>query len=442
MKKLISIILTAVMLLTVAITASAASFKDVKSSDWYYSSVNYVADKGIMQGTSSTRFSPNQTLTRAMGVTLLYRVAGSPSVSGSLPFNDVKNGQWYTDAVKWAYSNGIVTGKSETFFHTNGNITRAEFATILSRFSSVMKYNLPFMRVAGFTDSAKIPDWANGAVNSMYAAEIINGRSDGCFDPNAKISRAEAAAMIERFMKAPKSSGSGSGSNNKPIENPEVPTTGQLVIKEKKYPYGSSDVMILNVENQTTTDITVTFTGKFMDSNGNVIKTQTKIVRGFPANYRNYVIFEPGVKFDKFAVETKITKYDAEAFMKYVVMDSEVSYTARKMTSSDLLGLHEKYPAGQERLGFYISFSFDNTSDVKRNEKVDLSVPCDMAFIGSDGVLYSIIHYTGVFHTSDTSSYKNQCPVANHILYKDWKQPANFKLTLVTGFTTVTPYGG
>ena len=128
--------------------------------------------------------------------------------------------------------------------------------------------------------------------------------------------------------------------------------------------------------------------------------------------------------------------------MKYVVMDSEVSYTARKMTSSDLLGLHEKYPAGQERLGFYISFSFDNTSDVKRNEKVDLSVPCDMAFIGSDGVLYSIIHYTGVFHTSDTSSYKSQCPVANHILYKDWKQPSNFKLTLVTGFTTVTPFGG
>jgi len=113
MKKLISIILATVMLISVSVSVSAASFRDVKSSDWYYTSVNYVADKGIMQGTTSTRFSPNKTLTRAMGVTLLYRVAGSPSVSGSHPFSDVKNGQWYTDAVKWAYKNGIVTGNRQ-----------------------------------------------------------------------------------------------------------------------------------------------------------------------------------------------------------------------------------------------------------------------------------------------------------------------------------------
>ena len=131
MKKLISIILSAVMLLSVVITVNAASFKDVKSSDWFYSSVNYVADKGIMQGTSSTKFSPKASLTRAMGVTLLYRVASSPSVSGiTLPFTEVKSGQWYTDAVKWAYKNGIVTGKSNTYFDTNGNITRAEFAAV------------------------------------------------------------------------------------------------------------------------------------------------------------------------------------------------------------------------------------------------------------------------------------------------------------------------
>jgi len=127
MKKIISTILTVVMLLTTVITVNAASFTDVKSSDWFYSSVNYVADKGIMQGTSSTKFEPKTNLSRAMGVTLLYRVAGNPSVSGiTLPFNDVKGGQWYTDAVKWAYKNGIVTGKTKTSFATNDNITTDE----------------------------------------------------------------------------------------------------------------------------------------------------------------------------------------------------------------------------------------------------------------------------------------------------------------------------
>ena len=93
MKKLISITLTVVMLFTTVITVNAASFTDVKSSDWFYSSVNYVADKGIMQGTSNTKFAPKASLTRAMGVTLLYRVAGTPSVSGvNIPFTDVQSG--------------------------------------------------------------------------------------------------------------------------------------------------------------------------------------------------------------------------------------------------------------------------------------------------------------------------------------------------------------
>ena len=323
-KKLISSILV-VMLLATVITVNAASFKDVKSSDWYYSSVNYVADQGIMNGTSSTKFSPKASLTRAMGVTLLYRVAGSPSVSGiTLPFTDVKSGQWYTNAVKWAYKNGIVTGKSNTYFDTNGNITRAEFATILNRYSDFMKYTLPSTRSDFVTDVAAIPSWAFAAVTVMYKAEIINGRNGGVFDPNAKISRAEAAAMIERFMKAPKDGSSNGGNANPetqpPVEDPDIPTTGKLVVKEKKYDYNGANVMILNVENQTSKNLNVTFKATFYDASGKAIMKQNRMIEGFPANYRNYVVFEPGLKFDKFTYDVETETYTDETFVQHLSM--------------------------------------------------------------------------------------------------------------------------
>ena len=332
MKKLISIILTTVMLLATVITVNAASFTDVKSSDWFYTSVNYVADKGIMQGTSSTKFEPKTNLSRAMGVTLLYRVAGTPSVSGiSIPFTDVKNGQWYTDAVKWAYSKGIVTGKSSTYFHTNGNITRAEFATILNRYSNFMKYTLPVKRSDTVADSGKIPEWAFMAVWNMYRAEIINGRDDGRFDPNAKITRAEAAAMIERFMKAPKD-GSGNSTNTEtqpPVQNDPVPTTGKIVIKEKKYDYNGTNVLILNVENQTSKHLNVTIKAKFLDANGKLILPQNRYIEGFPANYRNYVIFNPGVKFDKFTYEVETSTHTGSAYMQYFTTGNSVKIVAQ-----------------------------------------------------------------------------------------------------------------
>jgi len=323
MKKLISSILVVVMLLTAIITVNAASFSDVKSSDWFYTSVNYVADKGIMQGTSSTKFEPKASLTRAMGVTLLYRVAGTPSVSGvNIPFNDVKGGQWYTDAVKWAYKNGIVTGKSNTYFDTNGNITRAEFATILNRYSDFAKYTLPATRTDFVTDVAKIPSWAFAAVTVMYKAEIINGRNGGVFDPNAKISRAEAAAMIERFMKAPKNSSSGNTNTETqpPVETPDIPTTGKLVIKEKKYDYNGANVMILNVENQSSKDLNVTIKARYLDASGKTLYAENRMIEGFPANYQNYVVLQPGIKFDKFTYDVETETYTDETFVQHLSM--------------------------------------------------------------------------------------------------------------------------
>ena len=433
MKKIISLILSTVMLLSTVITVNAASFKDVKSSDWYYSSVNYVADKGIMNGTSNTKFSPKASLTRAMGVTLLYRVAGSPSVAGvNIPFTDVKGGQWYTDAVKWAYSKGIVTGKSNTFFHTNGNITRAEFATILNRYSAFMKYTLPVKRSDTVADSGKIPEWAFMSVWTMYRAEIINGKSGGIFDPNAKITRAEAAAMIERFMKAPKD-GSGNNTNTEtqpPVQNDPVPTTGKLVIKDKKYDYNGANVVILNVENQTSKNLNVTIDAKYQDASGKTIKTETRVVEGFPANFKSYVILQPGIKFDKFSYEVKTSAYSGEALMKYI---SYVPTTVAKLVPLELKPEPDygMYPKGEERARIEFKCIFTNSYGY------DLKATRDLVFFDNKGEIYYIATYGTNARASEGHYYigKNYYDT----LYSDFSFPNNLagELTYISGVVKV-----
>ena len=426
MKKFISIILTVVMLLSVVITVNAASFSDVKSSDWFYTSVNYVADKGIMQGTSSTKFSPTTSLSRAMGVTLLYRVAGTPSVSGvSIPFTDVQSGQWYTDAVKWAYKSGVVNGKSNTVFGTNDNITRAEFATILNRYSTSMNYKLPSNRSGSFADASEIPEWAFMAAWTMYKAEIINGKTGGIFDPNANITRAEAAAMIERFMKAPKD-GSGGADTTPPVENDPVPTTGKLVVKEKKYDYNGANVMILNVENQSSKNLTLTITAKYQDANGKTLKSETRKIEGFPANYRNYVVLQPGIKFDKFTFDVKATTFSGEALMKYISYVPTTTASLIKWASRPGPE-YGTYPPGQEiaTIDFYVTFTNSYGSELKATR--------DLVFFDNKGQIYYITQY-GTGAEVPSSRHHIFCSYYD-ILYTDFKFPSNLngELTYISG---------
>ena len=418
MKKLISIILTSVMLLATVITVNAASFSDVKSSDWFYSSVNYVADKGIMQGTSNTKFAPKASLTRAMGVTLLYRVAGTPSVSGvSIPFNDVKGGQWYTDAVKWAYQSGVVNGKSSTVFGTNDNITRAEFATILNRYSDFMKYTLPSTRSDFVKDVAEIPSWAFAAVTVMYKAEIINGKSGGIFDPKANITRAEAAAMIERFMKAPKDGSSNGGNANPetqpPVEDPDIPTTGKLVIKEKKYDYNGANVMILNVENQSNKNLTLTITAKYLDGSGKTLKAETRKIEGFPANYRNYVVLQPGIKFDKFSFEVKTSAYNGETLMKYITTGTDVVVWAQSDPSLEFPNM---------RTELLIDY------EINSSYPLELHYIAHFVLFDKDGEIFWIEggQYSHIITENLNGGYKTRL-LTYDIPYKDFMMPDNLK---------------
>ena len=109
-------------------------FADVSGSDWFYNDVRYVYEKGIMDGTGADRFSPNAPLTRAMIVTILYRMAGSPAMSGASDFKDVDSNKWFAKAVAWAAANGIVNGYEDGSFRPKQLLTRQEFFKLIENF--------------------------------------------------------------------------------------------------------------------------------------------------------------------------------------------------------------------------------------------------------------------------------------------------------------------
>ena len=184
------------------IPPSRPSFTDVASGQWYYAAVNYVVEKGLFVGTSETTFSPNNTMTRAMLVTVLWRLHGSPAASGST-FTDVASGQWYYAAVAWAATNNIVTGVGGNLFAPDRKVTREQMAAILYRYEQ-FSGKIPRDTVANkvFADSGSISEYAKIPVAALVTQGIITGKHGNLFDPQGSATRAEVATVIHRFMEA------------------------------------------------------------------------------------------------------------------------------------------------------------------------------------------------------------------------------------------------
>ena len=173
-------------------------FDDVHANDWFNGDVNYVYENGLMVGTASRIFSPNAGTTRAMIVTILYRLEGEPSV-GKSDFTDVSDSLWYSDAIAWGQSNGIIDGWNG-MFRPNDTITRQELATVLARYANYIELVLPTARsTPSFADQASIADYATLSVEALYRAGVINGKNNNRFDPAGIATRAEVAAMLHRF---------------------------------------------------------------------------------------------------------------------------------------------------------------------------------------------------------------------------------------------------
>lgn len=181
-------------------TYSKLPFSDVRIADWFYNDVKYVYEKGMMAGTAADVFAPNATTTRAMIVTILYRLEGSPAVTGTNAFVDVPAGQWYTDAVNWAAANQIVKGTSATTFAPNDSITREQMAAILYRYAQYKGYDVTKKAdLSEYSDNGQVSAYAKEALAWANAAKLINGVTNTTLAPQGNATRAQVSAILHRF---------------------------------------------------------------------------------------------------------------------------------------------------------------------------------------------------------------------------------------------------
>ena len=174
-------------------------FTDVKENDWFYDSVKYAYENDLMKGISNTEFAPDSDVTRAMFVTVIYRMENEPQ-TGKCAFTDVESGSYYENAVAWTNENGIVSGISEDCFAPNEPITREQMAAIIYRYAAFKGYDITTSSNTSYTDNDNISDYAKDAV--IWAAEkyVMTGNTNGSFAPKANTTRAQTASVFMRMV--------------------------------------------------------------------------------------------------------------------------------------------------------------------------------------------------------------------------------------------------
>lgn len=171
-------------------------YTDVDAGAWYADAVSYVTDNGLMGDTSSTAFSPEDAMTRAMLATVLYRAADTPAVTGTDDFTDTADGAWYADAVLWASRQGLVTGYGDGTFGTNDPVSREQIAAILWRYAGSPQAQ----DAQGFADEGDISAYAADAVGWARANGIVNGKENNTFDPQGNATRAEVSTILRNYL--------------------------------------------------------------------------------------------------------------------------------------------------------------------------------------------------------------------------------------------------
>ena len=178
----------------------ALPFTDVNDDDWFYDVVRYVYEQGLMTGTSDTEFSPDLTTTRGMIVSILNRLEGGP-IAESAGFTDVADGDWYADAVNWAASEGIVAGYEDNTFRPNDPITREQLAAMLMNYAAWKGEDVSARAdLSSYNDAASVSSWAAETVQWAVAEGLISGMPGNLLEPQGSATRAQVAAILERFL--------------------------------------------------------------------------------------------------------------------------------------------------------------------------------------------------------------------------------------------------
>ena len=179
----------------------AAGFTDVGAGYWAHKDIDFVYANGLFKGCSETEFMPNLTMSRGMLTEVLYRLNGSPAVSGKCSFPDVPSDSYYYNAIIWAHQNCIANGWDDGKFHPNDILTREQLATFLLRYANFKGYDTSkFANIKGFSDVGQISDYADEALCWAVANGIITGTSATTLSPRESALRSQVAAMINRFV--------------------------------------------------------------------------------------------------------------------------------------------------------------------------------------------------------------------------------------------------
>ena len=178
-------------------------FADVSENDWFYDDVVFAYANNLIKGTSDVTFSPNEPMTRAMFITVLWRICGEPEALGkSNPFSDVSENLWYTDAIIWAASENIVSGYGNGYFGPTDIMTREQMVLTLYNYAKFKKQNISLTNdLATYSDANQISGWALTAIQWAVAEEIIRGRTLTTIVPKGIVTRAEATKLLVNYIK-------------------------------------------------------------------------------------------------------------------------------------------------------------------------------------------------------------------------------------------------
>ena len=202
LKKMLCGVCSAAMLMgAVTFSASAAHpFTDVKGDQWYANFVDYAYNHGLMAGTGSKSFSPNQVMTRGMLVTVIHAIAGKPAPTTGNHFSDVKANDYFAPAVTWCYENGIVAGTGAKTFSPNQKVTREQMVAIMMKFAKHTGADVSKRAdLSGYKDASKIEGYAVDAFKWAVASGVVSGTSDNTLSPKAGAVRAQCAVVLQRY---------------------------------------------------------------------------------------------------------------------------------------------------------------------------------------------------------------------------------------------------
>ena len=205
-RKIVSIIVTLCFLLTLVPAGAFAApkdtetpFDDVQTTDWFYDTVQYVYDEGLMAGTGDRIFSPQQTTTRGMIVTILHRMAGSPEAEAQ-DFTDVDPDAWYAPAINWSIESGVGAGYGGGLFGPDDAITREQMASFLYRYAELEGYDVSAVGdLDDFADASEVSNWAEDVMSWAVGADLFAGRDNNNLAPQGLTTRAEAATILMRY---------------------------------------------------------------------------------------------------------------------------------------------------------------------------------------------------------------------------------------------------